>query len=196
MILFLMHLNPIRVLSALAALSLTPIASLADDARPSGDAVREFLRVSGAQAASGALFEEMERVTQIALRGLEHDFGHHDGGDKVLADLSRKINAIMREELAWEQLEPLYIEVYRDVFDAGEVDALIGFFTSTAGRAYVAKQPQISRRTAALLEPRTGPIMERINRAIAEAMDALGGHYHHHHHDHNNRHSHDHNHEN
>ncbi len=179
----LMHLQSIQIYLVPAAL-LFGHALLAADQRPSESSVRELLNVSGARASSGALFEEMERVTEIALRGLEHEFAHHEGGDEVLAALARELNGIMREELAWERLRPLYIDVYRDVFDQDEVDALVGFFKSPAGRAYVAKQPQITARTSTLLEPRTGPIMDRVNRAITEAMDALGGRPHqgHHHH--------------
>lgn len=173
-----MHHKIIRLVLLPTALLFAVNALSGAGERPSDSSVRKLLHVSGARASSGALFEEMERVTEIALRGLAHEFAHHEGGDHALAALAREINEIMREELAWEQLEPLYLEVYRDLFDAEEVDALIEFFTSPAGRAYVAKQPQISRRTSTLLEPRTGPIMDRVNRAISEAMDTLGGGHH------------------
>ncbi|MCC5807979.1 MAG: DUF2059 domain-containing protein [Opitutales bacterium] len=188
-----MHLHPTRLLRVLAALTFTAASMAGGNEKPSDSSVRELLRVSGAQTASGALFEEMERVTEVALRGLRGEFAHHEGGEEALVSLAREIKDIMREELSWERLEPVYIVVYSDLFDQEEVDALIEFFTSPEGRAYVAKQPRISKRTATLLEPRTGPIMDRVNRAITDAVDSLGGHHHGHHH-HSHRH-HDHGHE-
>jgi uncharacterized protein len=89
---------------------------------------------------------------------------------QVLDTLATKAVQVMRQEMSWETMRPLYIEVYRDSFTQEEVDGLTAFYKSPAGAAYVEKMPMVMQKSMALMQARMGPMMARMQTALQQAL--------------------------
>lgn len=68
------------------------------------------------------------------------------------ADLAKQ-EAFMREMLAWDVLKPIYIRVYTQTLEAGEVEALTAFYSSPEGRSVMAKLPLLMQRSMQEIQP-------------------------------------------
>lgn len=80
----------------------------------------------------------------------------------------RKAYDTVINELSWDKLEPLIVQVYTETFTEEEIRGLIAFYESPAGRAYIEKMPQATQRTMQLIRERVAPIMERLQQQIRE----------------------------
>lgn len=87
-----------------------------------------------------------------------------------------KFTQVMREEMSWEMMRPLYIQIYQESFTQEEIDGLIAFYKSPAGSAFVEKMPVVMQKSMSVMQSRMGPMMEKMqaamNQAIAEAKAA------------------------
>jgi hypothetical protein len=77
---------------------------------------------------------------------------------------------VMREELTWDKLRPLYVQIYQESFSQQEIDGLIGFYESPAGIAYVEKMPTVMQKSMSVMQSRMASMMERLKAAVTEAI--------------------------
>lgn len=64
----------------------------------------------------------------------------------------------MRGAMSWETMAPIYKRVYMRLFTADEVEAMIAFYGSDAGRGIMRKMPQAMQITMEEM----APVMQRI----------------------------------
>jgi len=95
---------------------------------------------------------------------------------KVQDAFREKIIAIYKQEMTWEKLEPMFIQIYSDTLSQDDVDGMIAFFQSTSGQSYVRKMPAIMQQTMGAMQKLMGPMMVKLQQAgkeMAEEMKKL-----------------------
>jgi hypothetical protein len=85
-------------------------------------------------------------------------------------EISNKVFASMKEELSPEKMKEMFVSVYSDVFTEEEVRAIIDFYKTPAGQAFVDKQPLVMQRTMAFMQEKMGVIMPKIQAAAEESV--------------------------
>lgn len=88
-------------------------------------------------------------------------------------EYSRKMAPILAEELGWPRMKLLHLEIYRSSFTQEEIDGLITFYESPAGRALVEKMPVVMQKSMAASQQRIGPLMQKMARAAAETVEEM-----------------------
>jgi len=152
---------------AAAALLLSGALHAAPASPQSVEAVLEVTRV---EAMLNTMYANLEPMMRQAMQ-------QSVGGRKVTAEEQRlldalpgKFAALMREEMAWEKLKPLYVQVYAESFDQEEIDALLVFYRSPAGQALIGKMPVVMQKSMALVQGQMQSFLPRMQKAIDEAM--------------------------
>lgn len=74
----------------------------------------------------------------------------------------------MRDAMSWERMAPIYRRVYAKLFTADEVNAMIAFYGSDAGRGIMRKMPQAMQITMEEM----GPIMQEMMTDLRESLEA------------------------
>jgi len=69
--------------------------------------------------------------------------------------------------LSWEELQPLYRDLYAQTFDAEEVQAMIDFYTTPAGQSMVRKMPLLMNNAMQAVQAKIIPMLQELQRAIA-----------------------------
>lgn len=90
---------------------------------------------------------------------------------KKLDDFTRKMAATMRDELDWEKMKPIYMQIYAESFTQAEIDGLIAFYESPTGRAFIAKMPLVLNKSMSLMQSRMDSMMQRVQGAIKETLE-------------------------
>lgn len=88
--------------------------------------------------------------------------------ERIAASNARNI----RELLTWEKMMPMYRDIYRQTFDARDMDAMIDFYGSPAGQRVIDKMPQAVQNTMAALQAMLVPAMQKMQQDIATELDA------------------------
>ena len=77
---------------------------------------------------------------------------------------------VMREEMTWDKMRPLYVQIYQESFTQEEIDGLIAFYESPAGVAFVEKMPFVMQKSMSIMQSRLAPMMEKMKAAMKEAI--------------------------
>jgi hypothetical protein len=117
-----------------------------------------FSLPGGADAASresvDAMFSTMGMVTawDASMAAMKKSLDQHANDERPAQspEEQRRVDAamerlwiLMRSELSWQAMGAEVSQMYADVFTQDEIDAMLAFYGSPAGRAVIAKTPEL-----------------------------------------------------
>jgi hypothetical protein len=158
--------------SVIAALILATTAILHAEA-PSDASLKELLELSGSKKLVIDMQARMKSTMNLSMDRALAGQTLPPEKKEALEKTKAKTLAIISEEMNWDQMESLYLQVYRESFNQQEINDLITFYKSPTGQMFVEKMPVIMNKSMALMQQRMGPMMERIRSAQKESMSEL-----------------------
>ncbi|SFL14602.1 DUF2059 domain-containing protein [Lysobacter sp. cf310] len=155
---------------ALALMLASPLAALA--APPSDAQVSRLLEVMRARQTVETMLPQIEasqqQMVEQMMAGREITPAERERLNSVIA----RSSAQMRKSLAWDKLEPIYRDIYRDTFDGQDTDALIAFYASPTGQRLLDKMPALMQNTMSAMQKLVVPMMQELQKDIeAEARN-------------------------
>ncbi len=155
------------------SLALSLGAPVAHAAPPSETSITELLRLTKAdtlvEGMLGGMEQNLRNGMQQAAAGRPLSVEQH----RMMELAPAKLTALVREELAWEKLKPIYVQIYTETFEQAEVDGLIAFYRSPVGQAFVNKMPQVQQKSMAITQQRMQSFGPRMEAAMAELMEQI-----------------------
>jgi hypothetical protein len=145
----------------------------AADAPPSEDSIRELMRLTDLRKSLDAVAQNIKSSTEVSMR---HAFGGQalsEKQEKVLTEMSAKLDAMLKEELGADALEPMYVEIYRKALTQQEVDGMIAFYKTDAGRAVVAKMPTVAKQTMEVTLRRMQTLTPRVQQLQRDTLERM-----------------------
>ena len=161
-------MNLIRLLLTTVAAFL--IGTNAGAAPASEQSVTKLLDVSQVQSTLESL---QGTVVDIMRQGIKHslqDRSLSTDQQKFIDTLLPKFAELLREELSWERVKPMYIQLYRNTYEQEEVDSLIQFYQSPVGQTFISKMPVLTQKTVSMTQAQLQSLLPRIMAATAAAM--------------------------
>ena len=92
---------------------------------------------------------------------------------KIIDDMQTKTVAVLKEELNWESLEPLYIQIYSESFSQEEIDGMLAFYETPAGQALIKKMPVVMQKSMVEMQKRMGTLMQKLQKIQQDALGEL-----------------------
>ncbi len=140
-------------------------------AQPTSESIETLLTLTKTEALIESVYGNVEQA-------MRQGMAQAVAGKNLSAEQQRSLEAtpkrfvtIMREELSWESLKPMYIEIYRDSFTQEEIDGLIAFYQSPVGMAFVNKMPIVMQKSMTSMQARMQPMMEKMKAAMRQALE-------------------------
>lgn len=148
------------------ALSLALFAAAPAQAAPPTDAqVDQLMQTMN--------YERMKREIVQQMNGSAQGMAEAMAGNKLSPaqrqSLQRSMDKIMARAdqlLAWENVAPIYHKVYRDTFQANEVQAMIDFYGTPEGRSILEKMPKAMGQTMQEMQPLMKKMFEQIQQDL------------------------------
>lgn len=148
---------------------LASCAAFAQATRPASPAsVEKLLEITEAGQMHQASVQEMTRMIDQTTRQTLPRIP--PARQAKFRQTMAQLDAIVREEMNWEKTKPQYIRIYTETFTQQEVDDLMAFYQTPSGRSFIKKQPEVTRKTAALSQEKMNVMMERLSRVMQEIM--------------------------
>ena len=138
-------------------------------AYPSPESVDTLMLAMKIDRSGDMLFESMELSIKPQLDKLAGGKNLTPERRSALEASLKRTMTIMREELSWAKMQPIYRQIYQESFTQEEIDGLLVFYKSPAGAAFVDKMPVVMQKTMTIMQSNMGPMMERLKAAAAEA---------------------------
>jgi hypothetical protein len=150
-------------------------AAAAAEAPASAASIQEMLRITEARKLVDSMFTQLETIMRSSMQHAIKGRTISAEEQKIMDGMTTKTLAMMREELSWDKLEPLYLRVYQKTFTQEEVDGMLTFYRSPAGVAVIKKMPMVIQQTMSEMQERMGPMMQRIEAAVQETIAEIAG---------------------
>src|SRR5262249_20880535 len=147
--------------------------ALAADAPPSEQSIRRLLALTETEklldSMMGHIETMMRTTTDAALRGRPPSPREQEVLDRMFA----RTTALFRQEMSWSKLEPMYLRVFRETLTQEEVDGMIAFYQTPAGRAVIRKMPLIMQASMREMQAMMVPMMDKLKVVQQDALREL-----------------------
>jgi hypothetical protein len=162
-----------RCILALCAFLLACLgAAHAADGVPTSESVRELLTVMQSRQLVDSTLVRADESLRTTLAQMV--VGQPSAEEQaILDDLRSQSISILREAMQWQTLEPRFIEIYQASFTQGEVDGMLEFYRSDAGRAVIARMPGAMQRTMLVMQELVNGMMPRLRELQNDALERL-----------------------
>lgn len=156
-------------LIAFACLALSAASAFA--APPSDADIDRLLKASRAEDMLNAILPQMETMQR-------QQFEQLTAGKELSAEQKAEAervqahsNEVMRKALAWEQMRPLYVEVYKQTFTSDDIKAISRFYESKAGRTLLDKTPVLMQNLMAAIQQKMVPVLEELRTGLKSVAE-------------------------
>ncbi|WP_411833792.1 DUF2059 domain-containing protein [Pseudoxanthomonas mexicana] len=146
----------------LSILGLLLFAGGAWAAEPSEADIEKLLVASRAESMLQAIIPQMEAMQQEQFRQLMGDQPLTPEQQAEVQRIQARTNEIVRRTLAWDNMKPMYVQVYRQSFSRDDVRAITRFYESSAGQALLDKTPALMQNLMVAIQEKMVPMLEEL----------------------------------
>ena len=158
----------------IAALALAALACPVFAAEPSLASIERLLDLMQSRQSYEAIRAQVDAMAKPtfdqAIDSKSMSPEQREAIERRAAARTERMKSILDEAMNWEQIRADTAQIYAESFTQEEIDGLIAFYESPAGKAYTAKMPLIAQKSMALMQRRMGPLMEKISQAAKESV--------------------------
>jgi hypothetical protein len=152
-----------------ALLLLAPLQVVAADTPASDASIRELLEVTESRKLIDAMTAQLDGVMRNSMAQALGDTQLTEEQQKILDDMRQRFVAVMQAEMSWERYEPLMMQVYRQTFTQPEVDGMLAFYRTDAGRAVIAKMPAVMQSSMQLAQEQMAQTIPKLQEIMQES---------------------------
>lgn len=157
------------LLAALSALA-SPFARAqgADDAR-----IDRLLEVMRARETVDAMFPQIEASQRQMMAQLTAGQSLDEAQQARIESILARSDQRLRDTLAWDNMAPLYRDIYRQTFNDEDIDAMLAFYGSPSGQRLLDKMPLLMQNSMTAVQQLVVPMLQQLEQDIrAEASAA------------------------
>ncbi len=160
-----------------AALSCAVISSgLA--APPSDQSINEMMDAMQLRGLLSQALKQMdEGMSQSMTQGLQKSLQGKTltPAQKTAIDtFHAKFTATANEELSFAKVKDIYMQSYRETFTQDEVNGIIAFYKSPAGKAMTEKYPVAMKKAQEQMQTKIGPLSAKLQAMVNDFVTDLG----------------------
>jgi hypothetical protein len=155
-----------RSFAVLALALILPLAARADDAAQHAKA-QELVSILHSDRMvtqiSGAILKQVsDAAQQVTGRNPSPE------SQAKLTDFNKKITDMVNAQLSWDIMGPQIVNIYAKSFTEDELTAIVTFYKSPAGSAFLAKAPDINQQLQQLAQPKLATLQTQVRDAFEE----------------------------
>jgi hypothetical protein len=162
-------LSAIALLVVLAAGN----ALAANDAPASDASIREMLELTNARQLLDTMKGQMNGLMGNAMHDAVKNQTVTPERQAILDRMAAKMSAVVTDMMNWDNLMPIYLRTYRASFTQDEIDGVIKFYKSPAGKAYTKKLPVAMQNVMVEMQGLIKPMQEKMAAIQKESIQEL-----------------------
>lgn len=154
-------------------LSATVLPATAADKPASEASVKRLIEVTNARKLIDGVMQQMDEVMRASMKQATAGQTLSAEQEAVLLEMQAKLSSTVKEELTWDALEPMFLDIYQTSFTQKEVDGMLAFYKSPAGQAVIKKMPQVMQTTMQVTQARMSKIIPKLQQITAEGAEKM-----------------------
>jgi len=137
---------------------------------PSDASLQTLLAVTKTEAILEGAFANIEQAMRQSMAAAVQKERLSPQQLRILETAPAKFTQVLREEMSWPKMRPIYIQIYQESFTQEEIDGMIAFYQSPVGVAFVQKMPVVMEKSMTIMQSRMAPMMERMKAVMAQSI--------------------------
>lgn len=147
-------------------------ASAAD--KPASEAsIKRLMEISDSKKLVDSVMLQMDSMMKTSMKQALAGQALTAEQEKVMLETQEKLASVMKEELKWEAIEPMFLDVYQKTFTQQEVDGMLSFYSSPAGQAVIKKMPLVMQTSMQIMQAHMSKLMPKIQQISAEGAEKM-----------------------
>lgn len=145
----------------------------ANAAVPSEQSIKQLLTVTDSRKLVDRMTGEMEGMMKGAMQQALKGQTISPKQQKIIDDMQSKTLAVLKQELNWDVLEPMYLKIYAESFTQEEIDGILAFYATPAGQALIQKMPSVMQKSTEEMQKRMASLMQKLQKIQQDAQTEL-----------------------
>lgn len=150
----------------LAAALMLGSASLAAASPPSDSDINRLLAASRAQNMLDAMLPQMEAMQAQQFAQITEKQSLTPEQKAGLQRIQQRTSQTLRQALAWSQMRPMYVDLYKQSFSKEDVLAMAEFYESPAGQSLLDKTPALMQNLMIAIQQKMTPLMADLQKDL------------------------------
>ncbi len=142
---------------------------------PSEASVKQLIGIMQLHKSLDSLVAQMNKIMETAAEQASQGQPLSTVAKASLDRCRTDVHTLIRHDVSWEKMEPVYIKIYQNTFNQSEVDAMIAFYKTPVGQNVVTKLPVAMQNAQNETMQTMRPMMERIKQMQQEVAAAAQG---------------------
>ena len=92
---------------------------------------------------------------------------------KVADQITEKMYQQSLKMISWKEMQPIYLQVYKDAYTQEEIQAQIDFYASAIGQSILKKTPIVTEKTMSLMNGRIEQSIQTHTKDFVELFSQL-----------------------
>lgn len=114
--------------------------------KPTDASIEKLLVLTRTEANLKTMMQQSANLIDNTIEKSWERMGYPPETRKKMLAARQAIRNILREDLTWEKIKPMYVSSYQETFNQKEVDAMIAFYSTPEGQAILDKMPLVMKR--------------------------------------------------
>ena len=162
-----------RKLLAPAALLLLALPFAHADQASKRTKIQELITLTNSEQLMNQMVDQMSAAMKNAAAQQAAKYNFTPEQQTIQNNFNAKVARIIEQSLSMDNLRPVIIEVYEETYTEDELDGILAFYRSPAGKAFVAKTPQLLSRTMTLMQQQMATLQPQLEQATKELADEM-----------------------
>lgn len=116
--------------------------------------------------------EMMDQMTQMVIGQVKQQMQKQGSvSDAEMAKMEERqkhLFALVAETTSWKHMKPVFVRAYADTFTETELDGIIAFYATPAGKAMITKQPSLNTKIMGTVQEQMQDLMPKIEAIMKE----------------------------
>ncbi len=161
------------LISALLLAIMAATQAFAADTPASEESVRRLMVAMESRKALDTALGMIDSSMDMGIKNALNGKPVSEKAQQVIDEMRVKMSEVFKESLAWKDMEPLFIQVYRRSLTQDEVNGMLAFYESPAGKAVIRKMPLVMQNTTQLMQERMRAVMPKFVQIQQEGMEKM-----------------------
>lgn len=157
---------------AVVAIMLVPISAFAET-KPSDSSLDELLTITDSQKLIDGMWTQMDVMLKNSAKQSLGETTLSDEQQKISDRTHEKMAVMFKEEFAYEKMKPMMIKVYKESFSQDEIDGMVTFYKSKAGKAVIKKMPTVMQATMQNVQAQMSEMVPKLQKIQQDAINGI-----------------------
>lgn len=157
----------------LLAILLATQPVMAAEVPASEQSIRQLMEVTQARQLLDSSLAQIDQVMQKSMQQALAGNELNAEQQRAMTDMRSRVVALFKDEMKWETLEPMFVEIYRNSLSQKDVDGMLAFYRTETGQAVINKMPLVMQNTMTAMQARMAAMGPRLQQLQAETVEQM-----------------------